>query len=479
MRVLVKLYNMIDPAADGSTIPREQTETYIKSEDYRTIIADKVALCGFTHKDRVLLQEYKNVIGPDDQVLVTGNYVGYISKIFTKEGDKYCYAYITIFDPDDFSGATRDNIINFKGLMKQGVKLPSSVVIQAMWSPSGKAERIIRIKGMDFTQNPSFKGSGTVKTMSVMASEEHAVDTKLFSANGVSSDCKVMTKAFSMGSLEVISIEDGSAKSQKNFSGLSGKKSYTRQEIVMKYGLNHPIAQATKNFTEVSDELLNKLSTIDTVEEVMKVIDDLVKDEEKDAMKEFIKKNNPTFMQVLISIPKDDPNHDQLLKESLVHYIGSIPDGVKVFSTVNSIKDRFMAMRYPRFALIKRIFDNYSYYYRSHKENFDNDDLKNLSALLKEDIRCLISLVSEEIYNGSNLSQMYQLIRFGNPIYESGIALSKIYRRLMISENVMGFIPPGIYEKWAEELAKFYNLINDYVFEPNMAMKVTTIDKLS
>lgn len=138
-----------------------------------------------------------------------------------------------------------------------------------------------------------------------------------------------------------------------------------------------------------------------------------------------------------------------------------------------------MAMRYPRFALIKRIFDNYSYYYKSHKENFDNDDLKNLSALLKEDIRCLISLVSEEIYNGSNLSQMYQLIRFGNPIYESGIALSKIYRRLMISENVMGFIPPGIYEKWAEELTKFYDLINDYVFEPNMAMKVTTIDKLS
>ena len=65
MRVLVKLYNMVDPAADGSVIPRQQTIQYLASSDYESVISNRVALCGFTHKDRVLESQYKNVVGPD------------------------------------------------------------------------------------------------------------------------------------------------------------------------------------------------------------------------------------------------------------------------------------------------------------------------------------------------------------------------------------------------------------------------------
>lgn len=166
MQVLLKLFNMEAQAADGSTIPRSSVEKYLASKDYKEVIDKRLALGGVTHKDRKVDPKYEDTIAPDDQILVDENVTHYISKIYIKSGDPYCYAEIQVLDPKDYSGKRKDNIENLMADLRSGIKLPCSVVIRAMWSYSNVAEEIIRISGVDFTLGPSFEGSGTIKVFS-------------------------------------------------------------------------------------------------------------------------------------------------------------------------------------------------------------------------------------------------------------------------------------------------------------------------
>lgn len=497
MRVLVKLYNMVDPAADGSVIPRQQTIQYLASSDYESVISNRVALCGFTHKDRVLDSQYKNVVGPDDQVLINGNYVGYIDKIFVRdEGDKYCYAFITIFDPDNFSGVVRDNIINFRGLMGVGVKLPSSVVIQAMWSPSNRAERIIRIKGMDFTQNPSFKGSGTVKVMSAVTLNDS--DTKRFS--NVPDGMRVDTKSFSMGEVVIEKVEDDASpvvvdiSKDENplpshrpgehydiFEDLPDGKSLSSDEIISKFGRASDVALKTKGIPEVKVKVLK--SIIDgSIGQELAPLKDIIRSEVRDGMgAEFDKlcDNHPIqIIEISKSIKKSDPDHDNLVHDKLLDFVKGLKGGIKLFSTVKSIQDRMIGSKFPKPSLIKRILDNYRYYYETNKSSMSNEDYVNLINMLKGDLRWLIQSVSEEIDKGVTLSSIYQLVRFNNDIYQNGILLSKLYRRVNIMKRIMGFIPIGLNRDWVESVSDFYQSVVDYVFGDNIQAEFDTLDMI-
>lgn len=473
MRVLVKLYNMVDPAADGSVIPRQQTEQYLNSEDYRTIISDKLALCGFTHKDRVLDSKYKNVVGPDDQVLINNNSVGYIEKIFLREaGDKYCYAFIKVFDPQNFSGALKDNITNFSGMMEEGVKLPSSVVIQAMWSPSGRAERIIRIKGMDFTMNPSFKGSGTIKMMSVKDVEE--TDTKTFSDINIPEGHRIATRKFSMGEIEIEKIvpdNNPNAKiivsSNNLLDSLPDSKSLTRSDIISMFGAGSDIALRTRSTPVVKVKVIKSIvdGSIDKqLEHPIELLMDQIRDGAQDDLRRLVRDNSTKVIEIMATIPKNEPNYDSILKPKLLDILSSLQGSTRVFSTVRSIKDRMISAKFPKQTLMKRTLESYKQYYSQNKSSMMDKDRKVLESLLKQDIKWLISIVSDRVYGGQSLSTIYNLSRYGNEIHQAGTELSKTYRRLMISEKIMGFSPVKIREKYVKDLSQFNEALMKYLF---------------
>lgn len=158
MRVLVTLFSYKDKASDGSLIPKEVIGEYLKSADYKNIIDSKISLGGITHKNRTLSEEDSQNVGPDDGVLLSGNFTHYIDEIFIKD-DGFCWAWLTFLDEDLMNDETKARVKNIKGLLKKGVKMKLSAVVHAYWNTQEVALEIVTIKGCDWTLSPAFKGS--------------------------------------------------------------------------------------------------------------------------------------------------------------------------------------------------------------------------------------------------------------------------------------------------------------------------------
>jgi len=499
MKILVRLYNMEDPAADGSIIPRLQTSNYLSSDEYRRMTEEHLALCGITHKDRVLDSSLKNVVGPDDQVLIHGNHIGYIDQIFLRDSnDKYCYAYIQVFDPDQFAGEVRDRISNFIGLMKAGTKLPCSVVIQAMWSPSNRAERIIRIKGMDFTLNPSFKGSGTVKVMSHKG-EPREGGTSMFSEDedGLANETRAFTTEMTVISQEnggPVSVEQSVAPSAGNVKGtivrttdtnvsgdpFGGKKTFTREEIISKYGRGSKVADATVGMNSVPVKFIS--SIIDgTLDQKLGPAFDLIAPEisdPSDAKKEELYGLMRRHYDDVIDIIKDAPDSDDT-KVRLMQYLSGLPSKTRIFSTVKAIEDRMRYSVLPPAMLFRRTLDNYRTYYRAKNSSFDDEDRAHLRDLMITDIRMMLNSCRKAVSGGSSLSAMLQLSRFGSEMHDAGTELGKVMRRANITNTVMGFVPSGIKKSWQQAFTNFLNEVFAYVFDDeNYAVNLKTFDLL-
>lgn len=475
MKVLVKLYNMEEPASDGSRIPRRQTEEYIASDDYKIIIDERTSLGGFTHKDRQVDPKYRELIGPNDQVLVSNNYTHVITRIFVKPGEPYCYAIAEIFDEDKFSGEVRDNIINLKGLIRSGVKLPVSVVIQAMWNTSGMAEKIIRIRGFDFTQDPSFAGSGFLKTMSATEVPTEAAVVKTFS-NNVPDGCRLATKVFSA---EVEILEDVSDED-------SIPETVSYKDIVMKYGLNSKVTQACKNFSLITVDQLKALADEfrnENPDEALLI--DILFDWHSDVsgegwynLQDCFHGERKSLLQIIKSVPEDEPNRKEIIMNQIREFIMNIPDQ-KIFSTtITSVRDRLMMTKFPKFSLIKKIFRSYKYYYEVTSESLSDEDKLYMQKLLIEDLNLLLKLVSKQVIKGSTISSLYNLNQFSPEFHQDGIKLSKIYRRVLISERFMGFVPTGIYSEWKKELSNFYSDAIKYCFGIDMTPQTSVTDTL-
>lgn len=497
MKILVKLYNMEDPAADGSIIPRQQTSNYLASEEYRRMTDEHLALCGITHKDRVLDSSLKNVVGPDDQVLINENYIGYIDQIFIRDStDKYCYAYIQVFDPDQFSGKAKDQITNFMGFMKAGTKLPCSVVIQAMWSPSNRAERIIRIKGMDFTLNPSFKGSGTVKVMS------HKEENKKWRQGMFSGgDCECETRSFAT-EMTVVRQEEGgpvvvsrtvapspagtSAKatvvSSSNASSdpFDGKRTFTREEVISKYGRASKVAEATYGMDKVPAKLISSIldgsmdsSLAPAIELVRPDMADQ-SDERKEVLMGLMRRHYDDVMDIM----KDAPESEET-KAKLMRYLSGLPCKERLFSSVRSIEDRMLYSHLHRPILFRRILDNYRKFYASKMTKLSEDDRKYLKEMIKGDVRIVLNGCRKNVSAGDSLSAMLQLSHFGNNMHEAGNELGRVLRRVVLTESIMGFIPANITFRWQSAVRNFYNEIFAYCLnDEDEASGLTTLDKL-
>lgn len=502
MKFVVRLFDTTTEAADGSTIRRPVCEEYLASDDYKIIIADKVAIGGETHKDRKIQPEYQGLIGMDDQVLVSDNATHYITKLwFESPTDPVLYCEAETFDPELFAGKRRDHIINVIGMIKSGVKMPISVVIQALWDSNNNCRKIIRIKGFDFTQNNSFPKAGLVKVMS--NTEYNSKDETLVKTfSSIKEDltgCRLMTKVFS-GEVEIIDAEAPLEKDERLFSRLlnSNRVEFSYSDIISSYGLYSLESKIANQYKgrKLSKDTLNKLADDydkisardrivntmvnvakdSTTQELNDIIDKLVSDDQRDALHLLLQPQKLQLIRTLTQIPKSDPNYESLLKIELDKYFRTIPT-TATFSTINSVKDRVLLINYPRFSTIDRVIKTYSNYYLQKKDSLSDIELEFLIQLFIQDLDLLIKRVLDYIYKGTSLTTLYALNRYGDEVSESAKDLSYFYRKIIITEKNLGFIPVVTYDNWITKLKYFYLAMIHYTFNIEYDLKLTLLDR--
>lgn len=491
----VQLFDTTSFAADGSNIPRRSCEEYLQSSDYQTIIRDKVAIGGLSHKDRRLKPELKGIVGMDDQVLINDNALFYITKLYFKDGSNFLYARAKTFDPDLFAGKRAENIYNLMGLIKSGVRMPVSVVIQALWSKRGVAEKILRIKGFDFTQNPSFKGAGDIHVFSSVNIEDKQIcasddEIKIFSQTEQLKDCDVFTKVFSStGEISIVdddSIIDGKDGDLfgKLLSQQTAQSHFSFSDVVSTYGYDSPQVNLVKPYQgrEITPKLLKSLSqdhnqTIpsqtDTIEHWIDIINDEMKCGDRLVLQNLFKSNRDKLQNIIISVPNDDPNRDDLIRHRLVQYFRTIPNDS--FSEVSSVTSRLRTLEQPRFTKIDRIIKSHRDFFKSKK--LTENQRFQTKLLFLQDINLLLKDALDDIYKGKTFNSVYALGRYGDDVKTAGITLSQSYRKLLISEKIMKFVPKGVYGEWLVDIRNLYQALLRYTFGEELTeLQLNTID---
>lgn len=158
MVLKLKLFHTITPASDGSVIPRYIVEEYLNSDTYKNSIESGSVLCSLTHLNRNLkankdLESATGTIGKDDALMIHRSAVGKIIKIYLPDDpqDEWVYGICKLFDEELMDKESAENIRYIKGLIRNGVKCSTSAVVIGFWSQSEVCEKLISIKGNDFT----------------------------------------------------------------------------------------------------------------------------------------------------------------------------------------------------------------------------------------------------------------------------------------------------------------------------------------
>lgn len=495
IKFTVKLFNTIDYAADGSQIPRRSCEEYLTSVNYEKSIRNKTAIGGLTHKDRRLRPEFKGIVGNDDQVFINDNATHYITRLYFKDqADNFFYSDAETFDPELFAGKRAENIQNVVGMLASGVRMPVSCVIQALWSKRNVAEKIIMMKGFDFTQNNSFKGAelvGDIKIFSETIEDNDKLITEdeirqFSNANPDIGECKLQTRIYS-SSGEVQIIDDGLSIGKKIylfdkiFSDPS-KQSTTLDEVVSTYGIFSEQVKVAKELAKDSDltkEVLSSVTLDKKDQDKERLVDpdddvnlsywankfaDYTNEGDRDKLQTLFRGNRDNIRQIVHSVPKDDPKHDEYILTRLNQFFRVNPQTAS-FSTISSIADRVRNQTQPRYNKINRIIKAYQAYWQSKGNKMSKKDKDNQKLLFIQDLNLLIKEVLPEVYDGKSFNSLYGLNRYGDEVRKTALRLSVTYRKLLISNKIMRFIPKQVYTDWKSDILNFYEAMSKYVFD--------------
>lgn len=472
----VKLFDTTSFAADGSNIPRRSCEEYLKSDDYRNVIENKLGIGGESHKDRRLKPELKGLVGMDDQVLIHDNALHYYTKLYFKPFDDFLYADAITFDPDLFAGNRRDNIINEIGILSSGVRLPVSVVIQAMWSKRGTAERIVRIKGFDFTLNPSFKGAGDVELYSTVVEDLKPTEDQIKQFSDISHNSgdglQFQTKIFSCTG-EVITFDESNELIDRSFSsdvidlytavktyGIGSKEvkiiSAEEGQEIEKRDLERKLKEKALSGDEDSDgnivlDLHNRLN-------------DHSDEDDSNDVRSILNRGdkNRSIPDIISSVPNSEPNKGDMIDREINQSLGDKREDVEYFSEATSIGDRLITAEQPRYSKIVRLIKGYQTVVKSRDLN--ENQLLRLKLMFIQDLNLLIKDVLPEIRKGRTLNSMYFLSRFGDDVKNTSEDLSITYKKVLVAESIMGFVPKTLYGIWLVDIQKFYKSMLEYVF---------------
>jgi hypothetical protein len=465
IRFSLGLFDTTSLAADGSNIPRRSCEEYLQSAKYKEMMRNKTAIGGLTHKDRKLRPELKGIVGMDDQQIINENALFYITRLYFKEGSNFLYADCETFDPDLFAGKRRENILNLQGQLLSGVRMAVSVVIQALWSKRGVAEKIIAIKGADFTQNPSFKGAGMtgdIKVFSEILDDKYS-DEEIKSFSNTEYD--LVTKAYNLES-EIKVYSEGEPLFEGILKAYPDQKEFSYNEIVRFYGqgseqekdvrdkqgyyvTRDKLAEAKTNRGELPDE-----------DPLYKQIQEYVDADDRESLQLAFKSNRNTIQNLVNAVPKDDPNREELIKSKIAEFLENNPN--KEYSQASTVAERIRTQEQPRYTKFARTIKVYKQYWTANKLS----DLQKYQCkmLFLQDINMMIKEVLPLVKKGQTFNSLYGLNQYGAEIKASALTLSNSYRKLLIAEGMMNFVPKGIYGEWVIDISDFYQKLLQFTF---------------
>lgn len=488
----VRIMDVTSKAADGSTVPRSTWETYLSSPSYHDKMSSKTAVGGLSHKDRRLKPELKGLIGMDDQVLINDNALFYTTKLYFKPGSNFLYADAVTFDPELFDGKRRENINNIIGMLESGMICPISMVLQALWSRSGEAAKIINFKGFDFTQNPSFRGAGleadSIKIFSETIEDSYRPSNEeIRTFSETYPDAQLKTVVFSSTGEISIKNDDsvkGTFENNKLYDKImprTDEDTVTYSDIVSVYGqgsTQERLARGMQGKNMTREDLVNLAEgnegTPDAVKDdanlnmwinAVKGIASNGEDDNgvNDRLKMIFRSNRDKLHNIINSVPNSDPRKDKLIEARLQQYFRILPqEQLKGFSVITSVGDRIRNQQQPRYTKIERIIKAYTNF--KNQKKLGEDQLLSTKLLFLQDINLLVKEVLPQLKAGQTLNSLYGLNRYGDAVKKSGIELSTTYRKVLIAQGIMQFVPKALYGEWVLDIQEFYNNLLIYTF---------------
>ena len=458
-------------------------------------------------------------------LLISENCTHYISKIFFQDNDPFVWGILRIFDPDKFEGNQRANIVNLRGLLGSGCKPPVSVIIHGLWSISNVCEKIVGVKGCDVTINLAFAGAGVVKCMSDTTTSDNFESVRFAESMGFSNasiskvpeDCILKTMTFTNYEvIEVVEVDSDwvGVNDNKSFSDAeesldSKERVFSRNEIILKYGLNSPEAKSTKHLFSVSEselrDLADEWSSKDNVkssgvvnivkksiekgpesndyiirtkqathklpleegnrdvDKLVELMREIIGSEDPELIGNVFRSDNSQFLPTLAAVPADDPNYKEMMRPLLHQFFRNIPEAAHL-SNINVVRDKSaILLDDTRFSAINRIVNSYKKYYELKKHEMTPDEMLDLKKLLTKDVEVLFGRVKDKIKEGSNYNSLFGLTQFSQEISLCGMELSKLRKRCLLALDDIGFVHGGIARAFEDLADKFYNLLWKYV----------------
>lgn len=149
------LFPLDEMSTSGTYISTEIYEEYAKSDDCKDAVERGLMTGGLTHLIRQQGEEYVGKVGIDDNLLLDGLIVHKILHLW-RDGKNVCFE-AKILNENFCDPVQAEQIKRLKGLLRNDVIPPISVVVDTILNKSKKAEKLVAIVGFDWTFNPAFK----------------------------------------------------------------------------------------------------------------------------------------------------------------------------------------------------------------------------------------------------------------------------------------------------------------------------------
>lgn len=184
MRCKCKILSLSEPASDGSMVSREVIEAYLNSEECKEALRLHKMIGTLTHRSRSVISNFPDsgaqlskVIGSDDSALVVSEKAPapthYVEKLYIEDG--WLWGIIKVLDEEGMDDVAIQNIRRLSGLLKQSIMPGVSAVIVGYWkgvSGADHLEKLVNLKGIDVTLNPSWKKAGIMEIMDGIEEEK-------------------------------------------------------------------------------------------------------------------------------------------------------------------------------------------------------------------------------------------------------------------------------------------------------------------
>jgi hypothetical protein len=158
-------------------VSREVIEAYLNSEECKEALRLHKMLGTLTHRSRSVISNFpesgaqlSKVIGSDDSALVVSEKAPapthYVEKLYIEDG--WLWGVIKVLEEEGMDDIAIQNIRRLSGLLKQSIMPGVSAVIVGYWkgvSGADHLEKLVNLKGIDVTLNPSWKKAGIMEIM--------------------------------------------------------------------------------------------------------------------------------------------------------------------------------------------------------------------------------------------------------------------------------------------------------------------------